>query len=152
MKKSNNAMNPDDFENQLQRHPIRPAPAEWRAEILATAKAAAPPTQHATRNPPSLLSTFNHHLSTILWPCPQAWAGLAAVWLLILIVNYSTEGKSQMMAKKTSPPSPEIVMALKEQHRLMAKLIEPFDQPLAEPSKPFIPRPRSESQSIITFV
>ncbi len=33
-------MNPDDFENQLRRQPVRPVPAEWRGEILARAKSA----------------------------------------------------------------------------------------------------------------
>jgi len=153
MKKLNDPVNPGDFENQLRCQPLRELPAAWRAEILAAAKAASN-TQHATRNtstsnPYHRLSAF---LSALLWPCPQAWAGLAAVWLVILLVNYSPAETHHTMAQKTVRPSPEVTMALKEQQRLLAKLIEPLDEPLAEPPKPFVPRPRTECNPTITLV
>ncbi len=146
MKKSNDLfdrMNPEDFEKQLQRQPLRPVPADWRADILKAANAvsSAPNTAHPT---PSLLSTIHSQLSALLWPCPQAWAGLAAVWLVILAVNYAGEDKSEIMTAKSPPPTPQMMMALQEQRKMLAKLIEPYDESPAEPPKPFVPRPRGE--------
>jgi hypothetical protein len=137
-------MNPEDFEKQLERQPIRPVPAAWRAEILKAAEAAGPA--------PSFLSTINSQLSTLLWPCPQAWAGLAAVWVVIFALNHASLDKPDMMAAKSYPPSPEIMMALQEQRRTLAKLIDSNDQPTAEPPKSFIPRPRGEIRIPMTFV
>src|SRR5664280_2576256 len=101
-------MNTDDFEKRLQREPLRQIPGEWREQILSAARQAslaehAPrTTQHAPPSP-SLLSTIHHQLSTLLWPHPTAWAGLAAVWLMILGVNLTTQDASTRFAKHASP-------------------------------------------------
>jgi hypothetical protein len=153
-------MNPDEFEKRLQRQPLRQVPGEWREEILSAARQASLP-QHASRitstlrsaatedghhaHPsPSLLSTLNHQLSTILWPHPAAWAGLAAVWVVILGINLTTRDASQAVAKHASPVSPEVFMAFQEQERLLNELIGPRETPVAERPKPVLPRPRSE--------
>src|ERR1035441_6307492 len=87
-------MNTEDFEKRLARQPLRQVPGEWREEILSAARQVSLP-EHATRNTQqlpasrSLLSTINYQLSTLLWPHPTAWAGLAAVWLVILVINLS---------------------------------------------------------------
>jgi len=136
-------MNPEDFEKQLQRQPLRPVPAAWRADILKAAHSASPASASQNRAP-SFLSTLNSRLSSLLWPCPQAWAGLAAVWLVILAVNYVNEDRSEVMAAKSPPPTPQMMMALQEQRKMLATLIEPYDESPAEPPKPFVPRPRGE--------
>lgn len=144
-------MNTEDFEKRLQRQPLRQVPGEWRVEILATARQAARP-EHATRNtqhvpaPRSLLSTLHARLSALLWPHPVAWAGLAAVWLMILGVNLTTRDASTQVAKHGPPVSPQIIMAFQEQERLLSELIGPRDTPVAERPKPRLPRPRSERQ------
>ena len=153
MKKSNDldGMNPEDFEKQLQRRPLRPMPADWRADILKAAHAAsAAPT--ALNRAPSLLSTFNSQLSALLWPCPKAWAGLAAVWLVILVVNHASEDKSEIVTSKSPPPSPQMMMALQEQRKMLARLMEPYDESPAEPPKPFVPRPRGELRTAVSMV
>ena len=129
-------MRPEDFEKQLQRQPLRKIPAEWRGEILDAARRAR-----------------DHQLSTItpqptswwrelLWPCPQAWAGLAAVWVLILALNSVTREPARAAQSPNTPRAPEVLMALRDHRRLLAELIE--SQTSAEAPKPFVPRPRSE--------
>lgn len=146
MKKSNDlfdGMNSEDFEKQLERQPLRPVPAAWRADILKAAHAASPV--------PSFLSTITSQLSSLLWPCPQAWAGLAAVWMVILAVNYASEDRSEILMAKSPPPSPQMRMALQEQRKMLAKLIEPYDESPAEPPKPFVPRPRGELRAAVSM-
>jgi hypothetical protein len=137
-------MNNDDFEQKLHRT-IRPVPLEWRREILNAASAAAP-----IENQKSKIK--NTWWSVLLWPSPKAWAGLAAVWLAIFVFNLSSRDTSATLTAQSVPPSPELIMALREQRRTMARLIEPFEQPQAEPPKPFAPGPRGEVRPEIVFV
>jgi len=99
---------------------------------------------------PSWPSTLHAQLSTILWPHPKAWAGLAAVWILILAVDFSTRDKAPVMAEKSAPPSPEVIVELKQQQRMLAELIGARDTSDAERSKSLAPRPRSERAEILT--
>ncbi|MGD0260399.1 MAG: hypothetical protein ABSD29_11315 [Verrucomicrobiota bacterium] len=142
-------MNLDDFEKRLERQPLRQMPGEWREEILSAARQASL-AQHATRTThhvapsPSLLSTIIYQLSTILWPHPTAWAGLAAVWVVILGINLTTRDASQEVAERASPVSPQVFLAFQEQERLLTELIGPRETPVAERPKPVVPQPRSE--------
>jgi hypothetical protein len=80
----------------------------------------------------------------LVWPCRRIWAGLAAVWVVILAVNFSMRDNSQTMAMKSSPPSPEMILAFRQQEKLLAELIGPSETQVAAPPKPFLPQPRSE--------
>jgi hypothetical protein len=136
-------MKPEDFEQRLQRQPLRQVPAEWRGEILSAAK-------HASRPAPrtSFLSTFNRQLSSLLWPHPKAWAGLAAVWILIFAVDFSMRDATRVVAEKAAPPSPEVIVELKQQQRMLAELIGASQAREAELPK-FLPLPRSERVEIL---
>jgi hypothetical protein len=79
----------------------------------------------------------------LIWPSRRIWTGLAAVWILILVVNFSQRDNSQMMAMKSSP-SLEMILAFRQQERLLAELIGPNETHDAEPPKIFSPRPSSE--------
>ncbi len=136
----------DDFEQKLQCQPLRQVPGEWREEILAAAEVQLPGAPKRSEGG----STFIAQLSTILWPHPAAWAGLAAVWILILAVDFSMRDKSPVMAEKTAPPSPEVIVELRRQQRLLAELIGPRDTRDADRSKPLVPQPRSERVEFMT--
>jgi hypothetical protein len=140
-------MNSDDFEKRLQAQPLRQLPPEWREQILSAAKDAATST-HASRvthhNRPSLLSTVYHQLSTLLWPHPAAWAGLAAVWVVILGINLTTGSPTRTEAKLSRPASPQFFMAFQEQQRLLNELLATRETPVADRPKTGAPRPRSE--------
>ena len=140
-------MSANDFEERLQRQPLRQIPGEWREQILSAARQASSsqPATHTTHHAvPSLLSTIHHQLSTLLWPHPTAWAGLAAVWLVIAGLNLTTREASPRFARHASPLSPQVFMAFQEQERVLAELIGPRETPVAERPKPAVPRPRSE--------
>lgn len=141
-------MKPDDFEQRLQRQALRPIPAEWREGILTAAESAAstchPP--RAGRSP--WLSILHDQLSAILWPNPQAWAGLAAVWILIFAVDFSLRDKTPVAAGRSAPPSQEVVAEMKQQQRMLAELIGARDEHAADRSKSLAPQPRSERAEI----
>src|SRR5690349_2511763 len=129
-------MKPDDFEKQLEHQPMRQIPAEWRDEILDAARCESGP-RHSTFKPRPL-SWWRE----LFWPCPQAWAGLAAAWLLVFALNMATREPAQIVKTSKAVLMPEMLMALQERRRLLVELI---GSPMAvEPPKPLDPRPRSE--------
>ena len=129
----------EKFEQRLSRQPLRPIPHEWRVEVLAAALSASRPAPRAP-----FLATLGHQLSTLLWPHPQAWAGLAAVWIFIFAVNFSMRDASPRMAEKSAPPSPAVLVELRRQQRLFAELIGPRETRDADRPRIFTPRPRGE--------
>jgi hypothetical protein len=139
-----------EFEQKLSRQTLRPVPSEWRGKILSAARVvqAAPHESRVTHH--SWLSTLNHQLSTIFWPHPKAWAGLAAIWIFIFAVNFFLRDPMPRVAEKSAPPSPEMVVELKKQQRLFAELIGANDLREADRQKLFLPRPRSECAEILT--
>ena len=88
----------DEFEQKLQRQPLRRIPADWREEILARegrraavleigpADTAALNPRHSALNPPVASS--------------QGLGRLAAVWVLILAVNFSARDTSPVCSGK----------------------------------------------------
>ncbi len=145
-------MNSDDFEQRLQRQPLRPIPPEWRADVLSAMRLASD-KRHASRIPHhvspwrSVFSTLNSQLSTLLWPSPKAWAALATIWVVIFAINAATADKSHVVARMPSRRAREMILTWKEHERLLTELIGPPEMPIAERPKPVLPRPRSERRN-----
>ena len=127
-----------DFEDYLRRQSIRPVPAHWREEIL---RAARPQPQ------PAVSSWWRQWL----WPCPQAWAGLAAVWMVILGINVSMGTSPSEFAQATPAFSHEALLEFRQQQAMLTGLIFPEETPEAEPPKTALPR-RSELRQPLLIV
>jgi len=84
----------------------------------------------------------------LIWPSRRVWTGLAAIWILIFVANFSMRDHSQMTMAKSSP-SPEMIVAYQQQEKLLAELIGPNEPQIAEPPKTFLPQPRSEERAEI---
>src|SRR5712691_6830537 len=105
-------MKPDDFEERVRRQPLRELRPEWRGEILSVAR-------HAMASYPRSGATgLRAQIAALLWPCPQTWAGLAAIWLGILVVNFAITDKTETVAKKKVPASTQM-MVLREQQQIL---------------------------------
>ena len=99
-----------------------------------------------------MLSTLHHQLTALLWPRPIAWAGLAAIWLVIAGLNHATPDASRRAAKHASPLAPQTLTAFREQSRLLAELLGPREAPVVDRPKPHLPRPRSQHQPSLLMV
>ena len=141
-----------EFEQRLRRQPMKKAPGDLRAEILSAARQAEP-VRHSLaaprRNGGGWLSILNHQLSSLLWPHPRAWAGLAAVWLFIFLLNFSASEKAPQLSEKSTPPSPETIAELKQQQKMLAELIGAAELQVADRQRFLLPRPRSERREIL---
>ncbi len=82
----------------------------------------------------------------LVWPSRRIWAGLAASWIVILVFNFSQRDPAERMARKSPPPSPEMILTFPQQQRLLAELMGPDEAQTAEPPKPILPQPRSEGR------
>ena len=93
----------------------------------------------------TLANAVRHSFLELIWPCRRTWAGLAAVWIALFIFNVSQRDQSELAALKLPPPSPEAIMAWRQQEKLLSELIGPSAPGDAEQRKIFLPKPRTES-------
>ena len=105
---------------------------------------------------PSAVTDRRHNERIRFWrelilPRPRAWAGLAAMWVVILALKFSTPDQSHSVASKPSMP-PEVIAELQQQKHLYTELAGLPPLPDVKPSKPFLPRPRSARRSEIFAV
>jgi hypothetical protein len=153
MKSSNepNAMNPEDFEKQLKQRPLRQTPAEWRAEILGAANEAAAKNAVPVDSRVSLWTIFKGWIASGLELKPKALAGLAAIWILIFALHFSTHDDSNFAVSR-KPDSKQVMAEVREQRLFFAELAglkEPRD---VEPPKRSLPQPHSERREQIVTV
>src|SRR5579859_4108297 len=77
----------------------------------------------------------------LILPSRRIWTGLAAVWVIIFAANFSMRDHSQMPLAKS--PSPEMISTFQQQEQLLTELIGPDEPSVAEPQRPYVPRPAS---------
>ncbi|HVU28591.1 MAG TPA: hypothetical protein VHG71_12750 [Verrucomicrobiae bacterium] len=137
----------EQFENRLRHQTLRQIPAEWRDKIIGptSSLSSLAKIKKMEAGKMSVLRFWRE----LFWPNPKAWAGLAAVWIFIFILNFSTRDKVPMGAGKVSPSSPDVMVQLKLQQQMLAELMGVNDLHEADRQK-FIPKPRSEWVEILT--
>jgi len=86
----------------------------------------------------------------LIFPCRRIWTGLAAVWILLFIVNLSQRDGSQTMMVKSAPTA-EMVMTFRDQQKLLDELFADRSLPVdVELPKIFLPKPRTEIAEFLT--
>jgi hypothetical protein len=104
----------NEFEKQLANQPLKSVPTEWRAQILNEAKAHEPRDIRASEAWP-----FGW-LRELLWPCPQAWGALAAVWIVIAAFKFITPGATLANADQIAKSK---LISVPDQRRELANLL-----------------------------
>jgi hypothetical protein len=86
----------------------------------------------------------------LIFPCRRIWAGLAAVWILIFIVNFSQCDGSQTVVARSTPPA-EMMMTFRDQQKWLDELLADRSLPMdAERPRIFSPKPRTETLEFST--
>lgn len=100
-------------------------------------------------NAPALLLWIpNKFWRELVLPSRRIWTGLAAVWLLLAIINIS---QRDSLSSVTGKPvhSPAVMMSWQDQQRLMNELIaDRVTSPEADRPRNVTPRPRTEDCEI----
>ncbi len=120
-------------------------------ELAAQARAALASTAHPspTRQETGLWAVAREFWMESIRPWRRAWIGMAAAWIVILVAFAATHDTPQMARVKVSPPSPELMAALREQRQMMLQLFEPAAS--VRPVESKIPGPRSEQRIVAYF-
>jgi len=98
--------------------------------------------------PASLVASFlccsNKLWQELVWPCRRIWTGLAAVWVLLFIVNFSQRDNTPAVSTKSATAG--MMMSYHDQQKLLNELFADRSQPAdVEPPKTFSPKPRTET-------
>lgn len=94
-----------DFEKRLQDQRLLEIPRQWREEILRAAR------------PQPVVAPW---WLGWLWPCPRAWAGLAAAWGFIFLLHLTTP--SDPAADKGGSASWQDFAILQRETEIIAQL------------------------------
>lgn len=155
-------MKTEDFETLLQGTPLRTPPSAWRAEILQQARPAASAAKSFFLPGSELLSRFWDTVRREwLWPHPAAWASLAALWAVSLLLQWLT---LQPTSRAHSEPAsmPPLWLAWEhrtQQQRWITELTAWESSSPSEPDTPAEPdspppamRPRSALENRIAVL
>src|SRR5579862_819759 len=136
-------MNNDGFERKLQQQPLGQIPSDWRGSILRAAQERAGTTAQPPK--PALIRAVVIAWRELFQPCRYAWSGLAAVWLMIWMVNAHTQitqPPPRIMASTRARS--ERIRFFEEQRRVLVELTGPMELSPAETLRRAHPKPRSE--------
>ncbi len=85
----------------------------------------------------------------LVWPCRRILTGLATVWVLLFIINFSQRDNVSSITGKPIR-SGEVMMSVQAQQRWVNELLADRSMPPeAERPKIFIPKPRTEIIKIL---
>lgn len=102
--------------------------------------------QPSPRELPLLASAALKLWRELILPCRCTWAGLAAVWLVILGFNLGRADSPGVTASTRAVPTQELRMALELRRALLAELAQLPRTETVEPAKPDR-QPRSERRA-----
>jgi hypothetical protein len=105
----------NEFEKQLASQPLKSVPTEWRAQILKEAQA------QVTRDVSANEFRPLWWLRELLWPYPQAWGALAAVWIVIAVFKFTTPNSTTANAGEIAKNQ---TISVSEQRRELANLLD----------------------------
>ena len=92
---------------------MKSIPAEWRAGILNAASV------REKGGVPAPALPMVSWLRELFWPCPQAWAALAGLWLVIAAIGFTMPGGQ---TSKREVARAEII-SVAEQRRELTELL-----------------------------
>jgi len=126
------------------RRPLADHVHERRSQTAATTR------NWAERLVSSLLGCSNKLWRELVWPCRRTWTGLAAVWVLLFLVNFSQRDNSRSNYEK-SPLSVPMMMSFRDQQKTLNELFADRSLPV-ENDRPriFSPKPRTERSEVVT--
>jgi hypothetical protein len=125
---------------------LQPSQTARRRWARAVAEAARPgPVRRFA--PAAALQEWCHD---VIWPWRRVWAGMAAVWLVILAGNVSLREPSLVITAKSATPTQEAINSFRDSQKILAELLADHSAPRdAARQKFFSPKPRTERYQVV---
>jgi hypothetical protein len=83
--------------------------------------------------------------SELIWPSRRAWAGLGAIWAVVLALNLEMKAESPALPAVRSARAGQVVQAFAEQRRVLAELLPPANSQIQAPSESRAPASSNSS-------
>jgi len=107
-----------------------------RTQALSTAFSNAPSVaRHAQMKSPWPVRAALSACRELIWPCRRAWAGMAALWVVMWGINRGLSDTQSAALNVPSTSAPALLEALEEQRRMLTELIAPASSQQAEPPR-----------------
>lgn len=126
----------DDFSRV---EPSVVARRRWRKEIET---ATSPLLSHSTK------PAFGDWWSQLIWPCRYAWAGMAALWIVLLAVNLRISAGGPQRMTNRDPSISGMAESIAEQRQLLTELVPAAAEPSHNSPPSENSKPRSERQIV----
>jgi len=95
------------------------------------------------------LSCSKNLYRELIFPSRRIWSGLAAIWCLLLLINFSLRDPSTTAITKSAPP--EMMMTFRDQQKLLNELLADRLPPMdVERPRIYSPKPRTEAMKLET--
>ncbi len=82
----------------------------------------------------------------LIWPARRVWLGVAGLWVIIAVLNFSIPEEAIVMAS-SSPMNQKTMAGLQEQNRLMTQLLRADESEVFDAEEPARSRTRSDIRS-----
>lgn len=80
----------------------------------------------------------------LIFPCRRTWTGLAAVWVMLYLINLGQRDQTYDSVRKQSSAAAETLLVWRQQERLLAEWAESPRAIEAVPRLPSASRPRTD--------
>jgi hypothetical protein len=97
----------------------------------------------ASIRPPTLTAAWRIIWHELIWPSRYAWAGMAALWLAMLVINGNLSGHALGNDSRLAVSPQELQRSWAEENRVLAELAQP-SLGFTVPPPPAVLKPRSE--------
>jgi hypothetical protein len=105
--------------------------------MIAAASTARPaPSTQRVQESAWAFESFKIRIRQMLWPCPEAWGGVAATLAVLWVVNLSVTRGSLPTERLSPQVAQKLATGFQEQQRLMAELELQPHAPLRKAQKP----------------
>jgi hypothetical protein len=81
----------------------------------------------------------------LVCPCRRLWTGLAAVWILVIIVNISQRDDPQTIIAESHRTAGMMLLVRNQEQLLNESLSDRTQPPEADRPRSYAPKPRSEA-------
>jgi len=124
----------------------RPSSIEWEREAVGQ------PFLYVGRKPLGrFLVLAIQFWRELILPCRRVWTGLAAVWIFILMVNFSQRDNLNSATGRPAPSGPMVMSLQAQQHWLNQVLADRTAPVESDQPRNFSPKPRSATSRTVAL-